>query len=333
MFGGQFKYAEACLLDAERFIRLKGLTKTRKSRKVRLLHHFYSYLRILHETTRGAFEVTGRVPGQLLHDSSSDAFFIESRFRFDPTCMRLTESFTTSIKDTELAEGDLHLVAPGQWERTLYPECVGIPESFMQLLSQVIRLGNEVDIAKYCPEKGTLSLSDFVIRAKDLEKCCIDWNPKSGLDWEAEDDSQANDRYSNEDMLLGELKVALHYALLIYFHRRVYDVNAVVLQDKVNQTLDILKRAGNTQVDGIQYTLSHFVWPGFIAACESLDPEAQLSFSSWFDDCADQTGLETFTEARKVAQKVWEGRRKSKTRDFSWREILTAQDGIRLFYS
>jgi arginine metabolism regulation protein II len=46
MFSGHWEQTECYLLDAERFIRCKGLTKTRKSRKVRLLHHSYAYHRM-----------------------------------------------------------------------------------------------------------------------------------------------------------------------------------------------------------------------------------------------------------------------------------------------
>lgn len=50
MFSGNRDQTECYFLEAEKFIRLKGLSRN-KSRKVRLLHHCYAFERILYEST------------------------------------------------------------------------------------------------------------------------------------------------------------------------------------------------------------------------------------------------------------------------------------------
>lgn len=46
-----------------------------------------------------------------------------------------------TIKDTDLGENGLHLQIPGIWMATLYLEVFGIQESYILLLSLMIRLG------------------------------------------------------------------------------------------------------------------------------------------------------------------------------------------------
>lgn len=46
-------------------------------------------------------------------------------------------------KDPSVAQWDLHLGIPGRWSLTLFPKIHGVAESFLMLLSQVIRLANE----------------------------------------------------------------------------------------------------------------------------------------------------------------------------------------------
>jgi hypothetical protein len=63
----------------------------------------------------------------------------------------------------------LHLERPGLWSSTLYPEIFGIPEQWVFLLSQVIRLGKEKDATEGDDATSGLSLKDFISRAKTLE--------------------------------------------------------------------------------------------------------------------------------------------------------------------
>ena len=46
-------------------------------------------------------------------------------------------------KDSEFGENDLHCSVPRLWSPTLYPGIFGLSETWLVLLSQVIRLGNE----------------------------------------------------------------------------------------------------------------------------------------------------------------------------------------------
>lgn len=321
------------MVDAENLIRFKGLSKPVKSRKVRLLHHYYAYLRIFHESTRGAFETTGRRPllcGADINGHNMDC--IEPFFRLDQSNDALEKRLSV-IKEPKLAEDDLFLGTPGRWDGTLYPDLFGISETFMVLLSQVIRLGNELDIAKQYPEKSTLSLHEFSTRAKDLERCMAQWNAHSC----SELSDAIPDHQSLEDSLViapavRYLRSALHHALMIYFYRRIYDVNSSMLQDRVHKIRHCLASISDVEGDDIPY-MSTSAWPGFIAACEALEAPLQESFTTLFAVCTERSGLETFSAASRIAKLVWEERQKSGGADFSWRDLLARDGGIRLFYS
>ena len=173
LFSGNRHQTEQYLLEAEKFIRLRGLNRT-KSRRVRLLHHCYAFERIFHETmfvtdsndghrhhVRNAIESSGMV----VYGQDAPSFRIFPWTDLSQDMLR--------IKDQDDGENDLHIERPGLWAGTLYPEVYGVQEAWLFLLSQVIRLGNEKDTAEAGVYSGGLSLKDFTTRAKAIEKAII----------------------------------------------------------------------------------------------------------------------------------------------------------------
>lgn len=329
-FAGAFDEAESYLLDTEKFIRLCGLTKPSKSRRIRLLHHCYSFPRIFYESTF----VTG--PGSSQRELSLDASGGLSTLipEQDSPMFKLgrwsqLNENMLEIKSRESGENDLHLERPGLWAATLYPDVFGIPESLMVLLSQAIRLGNERVAMEQTDNSAQLSFKEFSSRARSLENCIMQWRNvtlKDKLSWDPRlgIETASADRQA----IIRNMLEALCEALSIYFYRRVYNIHPSPLQEKVRAVKDSLLRCDQSG-DTLHHTAG-FAWSAFIAGCEASDPALQESFSMWFKARIQNVGWPCFSTMLMVAQKVW--RTNQACQDWiSWPEILQLEN-IRLFY-
>ncbi|KAI8179452.1 hypothetical protein K4K51_003562 [Colletotrichum sp. SAR 10_75] len=288
---GNRDQAECYLLEAEKFIRVKGLNR-KKSRKVRLLHHCYAFERLLHESTfPGSIQSEHRKHVRKAIEASN-----ASSYSLDSLSFRLTEWVNLDqemqrIKDQDVGENDLHLQIPGIWTATLYPEIFGIPEIHVFLLSLVIRLGRAKDDEMFSDATG---LKEFMNRAKSVEKCIHQLKRKPSH--VVADGLITDPELQHCQQLLDNLAQAMQLALAIYFYRKVYDVEADMLQDKVIGVRDCLLRFEATESE-MGYGSARLVWPAFIAASEAEDPEVRMSFSQWFKDWARRSGLRIFSDS------------------------------------
>lgn len=228
------------------------------------------------------------------------------------------------VKSREEGENDLHMARPGLWISTLYPEIWGIPESYMMLLSQTIRLGNEKDLAESAVGAGAISLREFLQRAKALEKCIIDWEgpAQNSVSTGAPETQQ---HLANIDWVSFNSGMrALHHGLLIYFYRRVHDVDANVLQSEVVRVRDSLFACRQHMQSGSKY-LAGLVWPAFVAACEAIDTELQSSFLEWFELCAQHNGQSSLTRMQEFVKTLWVRRQHSENASLTWLQLIKSK--------
>lgn len=290
---------------AERYIRTKGLTKRRLSRKVRLLHHCYAYLRIINETVLLPDIVTDK--GHELQ-SILDAPGPPSEAPLRITKWMVVPDFgLSSAKDLQLGQNDLHLEFPGRWDLTMYPEIFGIPESFVGLVSHVTRLGNERDrLLNGSPADNgcTPTMRDFLLRAKLLDEHVCRWEPPSG---------------PHHFMFC-----AMQKALSIFFYRRVYDVDVTTLQHSVRQVRDLLAQSQTWYTESGQRGVFP-VWPAFVTACEALSPDLQEFFQTWFEQGFQQGGLASFRLAASIVRDVWGNRAQVRGKAVHWPEIMRSK--------
>jgi arginine metabolism regulation protein II len=323
IFSGNRDQTECYFLEAEKFIRLRGLNR-KKSRKVRLLHHCYAFERIFYESTainssnskhrhhvRDAIQSSGTV---VLHQDSLT-------FQLDK-CSNLDEEMSR-VKSKEESENDLHLERLGVWNETLYPEIFGIPEPLVLLLSQVIRLGNEKDAAELNELRDPLSLRDFLNRAKALEGLIKRLLRPRPIPPPAVLEEPKGDRYVTDNLL-----EALRCALSIYFYRRIYDVDASILQQKVISVRDCLAHCDEIEQDRL-YSSARFIWPAFIAACEAEDTDVQMFFSNWFKTSARKTGLLAFSNTLEDIERIWEEKRSAVDTSVTWLDLARKNQVIR----
>jgi arginine metabolism regulation protein II len=315
MFSGNRDQTECYFLEAEKFIRLRGLNRN-KSRKVRLLHHCYAFERIFYESTaisgsnskhRHHVRDAIRSSGMVVSHQDSLTFHLSE-------CSNLDEEMSR-VKGKEESENDLHLERLGVWNETLYPEIFGIPEPLVLLLSQVIRLGNEKDSLEHQDTRNPLGLRDFLDRAKAIERMINRlMRPIQNIDLPASYGTRT-DRYVADNML-----EALRCALSIYFYRRIYDVDPSMLQHKVINVRNCLLHCEQAEPDGL-YSSARFIWPAFIAACEAEDPDVQMSFSSWFKNSAQKSGLHAFTNTLQDIERIWEEKRNTVGTSVTWLDL------------
>ncbi|KAK1522710.1 hypothetical protein CPAR01_14253 [Colletotrichum paranaense] len=296
---GSRDQVECYLLEAEKFIRVKGLNR-KKSRKVRLLHHCYAFERVLHETT---FPGSTQSPHRLhvrkvIETSNASAYSIDS-LSFQLASWSNLDQEMLKVKGREEGENDLHLQIPGVWLATLYPEIFGIPEIYIFLLSLVIRLARSKEDPEYSSPAG---LKEFMFRAKAVERRIHQLRRQPG--YVITDLPTSDPEMQHCQQFLDNLSQAMLLALTIFFYRRVYDVEADMLQDKVVGVRDCLLRFEATESE-MGYGSARLVWPAVIAASEADDPEVRESFAQFFRDWARRSGLRIFSDSLADVERRW----------------------------
>ncbi|KAJ5667166.1 hypothetical protein N7507_003030 [Penicillium longicatenatum] len=313
MIKGDSEQRISCLIKAEKFISINGFKTPTLSPKRRALHHCYAYMRIMAETT----SVNDSLTASLANASLSDETMPYTDFRIYPNIV-FSDNIMAMEKDPAVAQRDLHLAIPGRWSLTLFPKIYGIAESFLMLLSQVIRLANERDISLHQCEEGMLSLRDFWTRGKALEKAirALLVSCDGRTHWEDESQAEGKPRAR-----------AMYTALLIFFHRRINDLDPSLLQREVEAVRDFLERVKVDEAGLGGENMATLIWPAFIAACEAVHSETQIFFSAWFESCFAMTGLVNASIARQIIETIWVKREESGLDGemCNWPDILRAK--------
>ena len=299
------------LIEAERFIRLRGLTKSVKSRKVRMLHHLYAFARILQESisltsSRAALQLEVITHVQ----QGAEVFIVGSDPPFFCTTdwQNLEEQFLQT-KTQESGENDLHLSKPGSWPPSLYNEIFDVTEDWLSLLSQTIRLANEKELAENIDDT-VLGIREFLARAKMLEKCLtVRARPFQHFGGNAISASNSN--------TVG--KVTFN-ALQIYYYRRIHNLDAILMQPKVQSIKEGLDQYAETSPLFIASNV--LVWSAFVAGCEAVDVNLQLYFINWFDKHARASTHSSCKQMVKLMKLVWQARASNHDMTTSWFEFL-----------
>ena len=313
---------KACLIDAERLIRLRGLPN-HKSFKIRILHHTYTHLRVMAES------ISLSPDSGSVGNSASDSIARSDVHTFKIAVDSLNTGLDPAQEKTEdIGYNDIHLEVQGRWKETLYPVIYGIPESLMTLLSQTISLSNEkarLESIAWTDRRVSVALSDHI---KTLEGRIWSWTlsperlgperPPQQLSSPSPSRGELSDHPQARSMVL-----AIHSALIIYFYRRVYNMSAMIVQDQVRKTLDHLEGCTDqTFVNDPDFTTS-LAWPAFIAACEAMAPDLQER-SLRHLEVAEARGGACFTPmpATTVVSMIRQKRQASGEWNISWPDVL-----------
>ncbi|KNG91606.1 Zn(II)2Cys6 transcription factor [Aspergillus nomiae NRRL 13137] len=330
VFNGENTSAQAFLIDAEYIIRIRGLPKPHKSLKVRSLHHVYTFLRIMAESTCGCalLDICPDRPSASLLSIEPSPNSLRS-FRVADDILG-AELDITLVKGNLIGHNDIHLEVMGQWNDTLFPDMYGIPESLMNLVSQVIRLANEQELLhRGGPTVDARTTKELKRRASMLEQYILSWkqspeskpiNPTAMKN--GQDTTISQNLTANHFMIQ-----AMHQAIILFYYRRVSNISAVILQDTVRNCLEFLKRYDKTRIEDSESAPpgtpdTAILWPGFVAACEALDPELQSSLLEWLIMTGHRTSLGPFSAAAGTAQCVWKTRSETQDYTLSWFDVM-----------
>ena len=302
LFSSCHDQTECYSIEAEKFIRLRGLNRQQKSRKVRLLHHCYAFERIIYESTAIALEnsVHRSHVRNAIESSGMDVFCVDGLSFRPARWVDLGRQMLLPKSQLE-GENDLHLEKPGSWPPTLYPEIFGVPEQILMTLSFIVRLGKEKDAADQAANQGTFRLHDFLSRAKAIET----WIGQlrrlvPSTDFLEVEHGATRDQTN----LLHAIHDAMQNALAIYFYRRIYDIESSMLQARVHAVRECIQLAGEQQANDLRGSL-RFMWPAFIAACEAEDSPTQIAFSEWFRNAGRYSGFDIFTTTVEKIEQIW----------------------------
>ncbi|KAK1633773.1 fungal-specific transcription factor domain-containing protein [Colletotrichum phormii] len=305
------------LLDAERLIRLRGLAMP-KSFNIRVLHHVYTHLRVIAESTDIAID-SAKSQAQ----AATEMAVSLRKFRIAEDSLGADLDLSRE-KPAEVGYADIHLDVSGHWPVTMYPEIYGVPESLMTLLSQTISFANEktkLEAMAMYDHRISMALSRHI---KQLEQNIWSWSLGSS-DMQS-GPSRPRELVTQETKLVDHplirsLTLAMHQALIIYFYRRVYNMSAMVIQDSVRKTLDFIQPCLEETADDHDFATS-IGWAAFIAACEATTPDLQERGLKVLQTI-DNSGVIFGTDKPSVlAQSVWDKRTETGDWTLSWPDIM-----------
>lgn len=307
------------LIDAEHLIRLRGIP-SKKSYRLRVLHHMYTHLRVIMESTDVSSSF-GTLPTEAPETYSSDsnmAIVPVSKFRIAEAS--LGELDSERDKPDDIGYNDIHLEVSGNWQLTMYPEMYGIPETLMTLHAQTIGLVNEkskLELAALSDPSVALALKRHI---KTLEQKIWTWKQavlmgpeRPPSDLLGADDPPAPD--------FNPLALAIQQALIIYFYRRVYNMSALIMQEEVRKTLEYIQPYLDIRKYDQDFAIT-IGWALFLAACEAATPELQKRSMKCLE-VIDHCGI--FVETSKpstIAKAVWQRREQLGDLSFSWPDLM-----------
>lgn len=302
---GQQKDTRCYMVDAERLVRLRGLAKRHISRRARLLHHMYTWIRIVGESTYVLHDLkvststvprSARViPTETGHNSRLDDFLrLDHVDDEDPQ--------PEEVKAPDVGLTDIHLEDPRLHPETMYLQIYGIPETWLSLLSQTTRLANVTDMLKQTNNEKSDMQKTLERKAARLEDmiCCFaaktNFTPAEGTFLPP-----------SQYMLR-----ALSSALVIFFYRRIRHVNPWILQSHVD---DVITALHNFDLSLTRQNLRGpgTAWPAFIAGCEAGIGSRRTSLMKWVETAFWKTGLQPFKAAQEMMKEVWVRRDQAST--------------------
>lgn len=306
------------MIDAERLMRLRGLAKRDVSRRARLLHHVYTWLRILGESTftlpdedKSGRHAKLEILFQTTREGSSTTAEEDSQlddFLRIETWGTDSEPDVETPKDQATGLRDIHLADLRQWPQTLYMDIYGIPELWLSLVSQTTRVANVMDLLEQDktiepPRAFTDSLQKKTNR---LEHMICSLSAQYSV---KEDSSAVRDHiHTNKPSEANRAMLrALGSALVIFFYRRIRKVHPWILQSHVEDVSAALKEFGLAQ-SSRDCTTSGSPWPAFIAGCEAMSSLSRDWFMTWMqkgESCSTYPG---FSSSQQVMQDVWQHR-------------------------
>ncbi|OAA70112.1 C6 transcription factor [Akanthomyces lecanii RCEF 1005] len=265
--------------------------------QLRTLHHVYTYLRIMTESTCGCIlrNICPARPGSRMSLVTEESRHKLRSFR---VADQSTESdLRMSIqKIAPAAYEDVHLEVMGDWTKSLFPELYGLPESLLGLLSQTIRLANEQELLHRDANVDVSMITNLCRRTKALEQNILSWKLPYG-------------------QIIPRLATTFHQAVILFYYRRVQNINGLMLQDGVQKVL------ANLSATDEPHEAAPLLWPAFLAACEAIEPFLREGLEDWLVRMGERTCIPAFGAVAEMARQVWALREEKRDYTLSWFDV------------
>jgi arginine metabolism regulation protein II len=335
--------AKCYLLGSERLVRTCGLAKKKISRKTSYLHHTYTWCKIVGDSTyvlrsmdnsdpasniftksTTSWEETPGVFSQVpyadnrqhCHNTRLDDFLGLEPFQHDTDVETIYSREDESPLDYIPSEG-----SPGKSDSTLR-FLYGVSETWLSLVSQTTRLANFMGRISHSKEKlDSDSLESLESHKKHLEN--LVWTFTHSTPSQIDSSSLAS-----ESTPRAHLVRALNYALIIFFYRRIREVNPGILQQHVDNIIRALQEFDAAcEKEGIDGPGSP--WPAFLAGCEAMSSSQREYLSGWLQKSFDKTGFTRFRTIISCMHEVWKRQEEALTmgkQDWTWIHVSKEQN-------
>lgn len=301
----------AYLGDAEKLICLRGIPKRNKSHKTRILHYIFLFLRVIEESTYIYPQSEDRERLGTNELGTDDLLF--------PSIQTRARQLGQDSSPLSRAEFELGLLSIVPNTASLLMEIYGIPLSLFSLISRATSLANALDFE--APIQAH-RLRDPV-RAKQIKKLeneICTWNIEDAIIVETDAVEASVDASPVNNGRTQHLILALHNALVLYFYRRIYNVNPWLLQSFVDKVLEHLQKVEQEKLE-FNILNTSIVWPGFIAAAEACGEESRRVSLAWLKGNWQKSGWRSFEQAAIIAEELW-NTRQSGNHEITWVDLL-----------
>lgn len=309
-------------------MRTRGLAKRETSRRIRLLHHIYTWSRIVGETTyilhdyqsflavlkSGGIQSLSRKQCSdedctlnSSHQSASHNTRLDDFLRIGPRFVE-EETGTHGEKDAQAGLEDIHLEDPRASVEDVYHMIYGVPEKWLSLVSQTTRLANLMDAVHFAESNAIPGMSDGLLtRAVRLENAVCAFvdsqrPDEHGLSTQGFREGARTLKKPSEYMFR-----CLNSALLIFFYRRIRNCNSLILQTYVD---DVIRGLADFDESLAKHDITGpgVPWAAFIAGCEAMTQLRRESLGKWLEKSYVKCGFQPYRQARVVMEEVWRRR-------------------------
>jgi arginine metabolism regulation protein II len=178
----------------------------------------------------------------------------------------------------------------------MYDDIFGVSETWLSLVSQTTRLANKMDAVKGNEHANDTLFRLLQRRAARLEDMVCSFTARFVPRSTAEKFAANNFMHK-----------ALNSGLVIFFYRRIRDVNPWILQSHVDDVISALELFDQA-LSNKTWEGPGTPWPAFMAGCEAVAPEKRDKLMSWIERAASITGFDCYEKARELLLAVWQMR-------------------------
>ncbi|KAJ3538811.1 hypothetical protein NM208_g5738 [Fusarium decemcellulare] len=304
-----------CLTEMERLISWRGLTKPSISRRARLLHNIYAWMRIVSESTNvyrdenhaieapfartsaGASTTKRSQANPVTVQSINPDITLDNFLHLEPRKLHPSHGQEESRRDIK----DIHLADTFQDQENMYMQIYGVPETWLSLVSQITRLANVMDRLSTRKKSDAEVLVSLQPRASYLENAVCLFRSRH----EAETDTTSS---------MSPVSLTSAPGGTPHMHMSCKTVSTM---------WSIFLHAFDDALEQNGLLGPGTAWPAFIAGAEAMSVRQRQHIAAWLEKGFNKSGFESYRVSKEVLTEVWRRRDEAEgATDFStWMDV------------